>query len=39
MKYHYSYVVLAGDLNICHKPIDHCNLEDYEVDLFFLKTS
>ncbi|KAM7538343.1 hypothetical protein Aperf_G00000066785 [Anoplocephala perfoliata] len=24
-----SYVVLAGDLNICHKPIDHCCPEDY----------
>lgn len=25
-----SYVVLAGDLNICHKPIDHCSLKDYK---------
>nr|CDS28239.1 DNA (apurinic or apyrimidinic site) lyase [Hymenolepis microstoma] len=24
-----SYVILAGDLNICHKPIDHCCPEYY----------
>ncbi|VDO06986.1 unnamed protein product [Rodentolepis nana] len=28
-----SYVILAGDLNICHKPIDHCCPEYYMVDL------
>ena len=33
--FNFSYVVLAGDLNICHKPIDHFSLTDYQARIIF----